>query len=195
MHGQIRFEQVGLSGWAGLAGNLSGNVTCFTYAPSGLGYQPPTGPMQGSGILDQGLEIANGYRNRKNSIPRVGKSRRCRNVQNHFHVLRGWTGRFVAAGNQWPGHERRILLSEQSDPAMRALWPLICIAAFIAQPSFAQKVVDQNSVAPEFRAAAEKRRAEQIRILECNHRADEAKRLPRDRTAHINQCLDATAEK
>jgi hypothetical protein len=78
---------------------------------------------------------------------------------------------------------------------MRPLWLLIGIAALIAQPSFAQKLVDPSTVAPEFRAAAEKRRAEQIRMMECNHKADAAKLLPRDRMAHINQCLDETAEK
>jgi hypothetical protein len=32
----------------------------------------------------------------------------------------------------------------------------------------AQKLVDPSTVAPEFRAAAEKRRAEQIKLSECN---------------------------
>jgi hypothetical protein len=70
------------------------------------------------------------------------------------------------------------------------------MAAFVfAEPGFAQKLVDPNAVAPEFRVAAEKRRAEQIRIMQCNHKADEAKVLPRDRTGHINQCLEAAVEK
>jgi hypothetical protein len=56
--------------------------------------------------------------------------------------------------------------------------------------SFAQKLVDPDKVAPEYRAAAEKRRAEQIKVAECSHKADEAKVLPRDRTAHIQHCLD-----
>jgi hypothetical protein len=58
------------------------------------------------------------------------------------------------------------------------------------QTSFAQKLVDPDKVAPEYREAALKRRAEQIKILECNHKADAAKVLPRDRTAHIQHCLD-----
>ena len=39
--------------------------------------------------------------------------------------------------------------------------------------SFAQKLVDPDKVAPEYRAAAEKRRAEQIKVAECSHKADE----------------------
>ena len=31
--------------------------------------------------------------------------------------------------------------------------------------------------------------------MECHHKADAAKVLPRDRTAHINHCLEAAAEK
>jgi hypothetical protein len=73
---------------------------------------------------------------------------------------------------------------------------LIFIAAFIfTGPSLAQKLVDPNSVAPEFRDAAEKRRAEQIKFVECNRKANEAKVLPRDRTAYLNHCLEAAGEK
>jgi len=56
--------------------------------------------------------------------------------------------------------------------------------------SAAQKLVDPNSVAPEYRAVAEKRRAEQIKLLECTKKADEAKVLRRDRAARISECLD-----
>lgn len=62
------------------------------------------------------------------------------------------------------------------------------------QPGFAQKLVDPNSVAPEFRAAAEKRRAEQIKLVDCNHKADQAKVMPRDRPAHITHCLEEAGE-
>ena len=65
---------------------------------------------------------------------------------------------------------------------------LIAIPVFCA-PAFAQKLVDPNAVAPEYREAAEKRRAEQIRQRECAQKAEQAKVLPRDRTAHITQCL------
>jgi hypothetical protein len=56
--------------------------------------------------------------------------------------------------------------------------------------SFAEKLVDPNSVAPEFRAVAEKRRAEQIKLFGCSKKADEAKVLRRDRAAFVGQCLD-----
>ncbi len=79
---------------------------------------------------------------------------------------------------------------------MRSSWHLIFVSAFVfGEPSFAQKLVDPNAVAPEFREAAEKRRAEQIKMLQCHHKADEAKVLPRDRAALINHCLEETAEK
>ncbi len=79
---------------------------------------------------------------------------------------------------------------------MRFTLHLIFIAAFVfTAPSLAQKLVDPNSVAPEFRDAAEKRRAEQIRVVACNRKANEAKVLPRDRTAYLNHCLEAAGEK
>ena len=80
---------------------------------------------------------------------------------------------------------------------MRMIERVVAIAALSlsVQPGFAAKLVDPNSVAPEYREAAEKRRAEQIRTMECHHKADAAKVLPRDRAAHINHCLEAAAEK
>lgn len=79
---------------------------------------------------------------------------------------------------------------------MRLVLHLIVIAAFVSTgPSLAQKLVDPNSVAPEFRDAAEKRRAEQIRVVECNRKANESKVLPRDRTAYLNHCLETAGEK
>lgn len=62
-------------------------------------------------------------------------------------------------------------------------------------PAFAEKLVDPTKVAPEFRDAAEKRRAEQLKQLECSHRADAAKVIPRERTAFLLQCLEADAAK
>ena len=79
---------------------------------------------------------------------------------------------------------------------MRTLWHLIFIASVVfTGPSFAQKLVDPKAVAPEFREAAEKRRAEQMKVMECNKKADVAKVLPRDRAEHINHCLEASDEK
>jgi hypothetical protein len=59
----------------------------------------------------------------------------------------------------------------------------------------AQKLVDPTAVAPEYREAAEKRRAEQIKERECGHKADIAKILPRERTAFLLQCLETDAVK
>jgi hypothetical protein len=66
----------------------------------------------------------------------------------------------------------------------------LCLQVFDLPTSFAQKLVDPNAVAPEFREAAVKRRAEQIKQLECAHKADAAKVLPRDRAAYFTRCLD-----
>jgi hypothetical protein len=67
---------------------------------------------------------------------------------------------------------------------------LIVSLAISQQASFAQKLVDPDKVAPEYREAAVKRRAEQIKISECSRKADQAKVLPRDRAAHVQHCLD-----
>lgn len=74
---------------------------------------------------------------------------------------------------------------------MRSFWQLsLGVVCVLAEPAFAQKLVDPNAVAPQYREAAEKRRAEQIRQMECRHKIDVAKVLPRDRIAAINQCLE-----
>jgi len=73
---------------------------------------------------------------------------------------------------------------------MRSIWsPTLITALILIEPSFAQKIVDPNAVAPEYREAAEKRRAEQIKQRECAHKADKAKIIPRDRTAYLIKCL------
>jgi hypothetical protein len=54
----------------------------------------------------------------------------------------------------------------------------------------AQKLVDPSKVAPEYREAAEKRRAEQLRQQSCAKKADVEKVLPRDRAAFLNRCLE-----
>ena len=65
----------------------------------------------------------------------------------------------------------------------------LLIAAF-ASNAGAEKLVDPNAVAPEYRLAAEKRRAEQLKLYQCTKKADEAKVLRRDRTAYVSECLD-----
>jgi hypothetical protein len=73
---------------------------------------------------------------------------------------------------------------------MRSIWQITLLVGLVSiEPDFAQKLVDPKAVAPEYREAAEMRRAEQIKQRECAHKADVAKVLPRDRTAHIVQCL------
>jgi len=65
----------------------------------------------------------------------------------------------------------------------------------IASPLSAQKLVDPTKVAPEYREAAERRRAEQIKQQECAHKADTEKVIARDRTAFLIQCLESDAGK
>ena len=60
----------------------------------------------------------------------------------------------------------------------------------LVESNLAQGLVEPNSVAPEYREAAEKRRAEQVAQLECRQKSVNAKVLPRDRTAYVIQCLD-----
>jgi hypothetical protein len=73
------------------------------------------------------------------------------------------------------------------------LKPFIRLTIFsliLTAPAFAEKLVDPTTVAPEYREAAEKRRAEQIRQHDCAKKADVEKVLPRERTAYLLQCLD-----
>jgi hypothetical protein len=69
------------------------------------------------------------------------------------------------------------------------------ISLFATPAARAQMLVDPAKVAPEYREAAEKRRAEQLSQRECARRADADKILPRDRTAYLNQCLETMAAK
>ncbi len=82
---------------------------------------------------------------------------------------------------------------------------MICLIRIIAattivttpvlSPVLAQKLVDPTTVAPEYRDAAEHRRAEQMKQRECNLKADLAKVLVRDRAAFVLKCLEADASK
>jgi hypothetical protein len=74
---------------------------------------------------------------------------------------------------------------------LKSYLQVILLALVWSAPSFAQKLVDPSTVAPEFREAAEKRRAEQIRQHDCAKKADLAKVIPRDRTAFLLDCLKA----
>ena len=55
---------------------------------------------------------------------------------------------------------------------------------------FADRLVDPNAVAPEYRDVAEKRRAEQLKLFQCSQKADAAKVLRRDRAAFVSECMD-----
>ena len=71
--------------------------------------------------------------------------------------------------------------------------PLVRVTLFsliLTVPALAEKLVDPTAVAPEYREAAEKRRAEQIKQRDCAKKADLEKVMPRERTAFLLQCLD-----
>ncbi|MEO6568292.1 MAG: hypothetical protein ABIO94_05975 [Opitutaceae bacterium] len=71
----------------------------------------------------------------------------------------------------------------------------VLISLFLATNVHAQRLVDPSKVAPEFREAAEKRRAEQLKQQACAKKADAEKILPRDRLAFLNSCLEISADK
>jgi glycine/D-amino acid oxidase-like deaminating enzyme len=64
------------------------------------------------------------------------------------------------------------------------------ISFALASPALAQGLVDPSKVAPEYREAAEKRRAEQIRQRDCAKKAEQEKVVPRDRTPFLLHCLE-----
>lgn len=78
---------------------------------------------------------------------------------------------------------------------MKPLMAAALVSVAITSPLSAQRLVDPSKVAPEYREAAEKRRAEQIRQQECAHKADAEKVIARDRTAFLLQCLETEAAK
>jgi hypothetical protein len=67
---------------------------------------------------------------------------------------------------------------------------LCAVAVIPAGAAMAERLVDPTTVAPEFRAAAETRRAEQLKQQECGKRAQDEKILPRERTAFLLKCLE-----
>ncbi|MEW6767230.1 MAG: hypothetical protein AB1342_04285 [Pseudomonadota bacterium] len=56
--------------------------------------------------------------------------------------------------------------------------------------ALADKLVDPSAVPPEFREAAEKRRAEQIKIINCNNAAKFANVPPRESLKFMQDCID-----
>jgi hypothetical protein len=79
--------------------------------------------------------------------------------------------------------------------SMKQFLATALFSLLIASPLSAQRLVDPSKVAPEYREAAEKRRAEQIRQQECAHKADAEKVIARERTAFLLQCLESDAGK
>ena len=78
---------------------------------------------------------------------------------------------------------------------MKHFIPAVLFSIVIATPAPAQRIVDPANVAPEFREAAEKRRAEQIRQRDCAQKADAEKIIPRERTAFLIHCLESAEAK
>src|SRR4051812_50163344 len=72
---------------------------------------------------------------------------------------------------------------------------ITALALAVTAPARSQALVDPNKVAPEYREAAEKRRAEQMRQRECALKADLEKVLPKDRNLHPHPFLGTMAAK
>ncbi len=70
----------------------------------------------------------------------------------------------------------------------------VAAATFGGEPARADKIVDPKTVAPEFREAAEKRRAEQVKLIECNNVARIAKIPQRDLPRYVADCVDKPAD-
>jgi hypothetical protein len=88
-----------------------------------------------------------------------------------------------------PRHSR----PEQTGGA-RTLLALLTAMLF-ALPALADKIVDPKTVAPEFREAAEKRQAEQLKLIECNNAARIAKIARREMAQYVAECFDKSADK
>ena len=78
---------------------------------------------------------------------------------------------------------------------MNYLIRVIALTVILTAPAAAQKLVDPATVAPEYREAAEHRRAEQMKQRECSLKADQAKVMVRDRPSFVLKCMDADASK
>jgi hypothetical protein len=66
---------------------------------------------------------------------------------------------------------------------------VMAVSMMLALPVYAQKIIDPDRVAPEYRKEAEQRRGEQISRLACAQKATAQKVLPRDRPDFINNCV------
>ena len=77
-----------------------------------------------------------------------------------------------------------------TEAILKSFVQVTLVSLTLTAPALAQGLVDPSKVAPEYREAAEKRRAEQIRQRDCAKKAETEKVLPRDRTAFLMHCLD-----
>jgi hypothetical protein len=68
---------------------------------------------------------------------------------------------------------------------------VVATSLIFVAPVFGQKLVDPAAVAPEYRDAAEHRRAEQLKQRDCGRKADQAKILMRDRAAFVLKCIES----
>ena len=89
------------------------------------------------------------------------------------------------------GRRRESLPRSLEEAILKSFVRLILLSLILTVPAFAEKLVDPTTVAPEYREAAEKRRAEQIKQRDCAKKADVEKVMPRERTAFLLQCLEA----
>ena len=73
---------------------------------------------------------------------------------------------------------------------MKAVIFVVAISLVGMAPARAQALVDPTKVAPEFREAAEKRRAEQLKQIACNKAAHDQKIAPREVLKFVTDCFD-----
>lgn len=71
-----------------------------------------------------------------------------------------------------------------------ALTQIAILPAAVSPTAYADNIVDPSKVAPEHREAAERRRAEQLKLMECAKAAREAKLPPRDYSQYMSECFD-----
>jgi hypothetical protein len=85
-----------------------------------------------------------------------------------------------------------VLRRSVKSASVRSVLSLGLVMMFVmwSGASFADRLVDPKTVAPEYRDVAEKRRAEQLKLFQCSQKADAAKVLRRDRAAFVSECVD-----
>lgn len=103
-------------------------------------------------------------------------------------ITKGHSSGLKFTGGAPPGFVFKAVVLQEAN--LKALIGATLISLALAAPALAQGLVDPTKVAPEYREAAEKRRAEQIRQRDCAKKADTAKVLPRERTAFLLHCLE-----